>query len=103
MIVKGATKKLEKTLSSERSLIKTFGSINGKKVAQRVSELRAAETLNQISHLPPPRLHELHGDWQGFFSVTLTGNWRLVFQGYDKEENKTMDKDQIILVVIKPR
>ena len=30
--------------------------------------------------LPGFRLHPLKGDWSGFWSITITANWRIVFR-----------------------
>jgi proteic killer suppression protein len=30
--------------------------------------------------LPGYRLHPLKGDWKGFWSVAVSGNWRVVFR-----------------------
>lgn len=49
------------------------------KLQQRLMELNAAETLADISHLPPPRCHELTGDRSGQFSVDLEHPYRLLF------------------------
>ncbi|QND52984.1 Killer protein [Phyllobacterium sp. 628] len=31
-------------------------------------------------NIPGWRLHILHGELQGFWSITVNGNWRLIFQ-----------------------
>lgn len=46
---------------------------------QRLSELKAAPTLKDVSHLPPQRCHELIGDRKGEFSVDLVHPYRLLF------------------------
>jgi len=35
--------------------------------------------------LPGYRLHALRGDLQGFWSITLSGNWRIIFRFEDGE------------------
>lgn len=42
-------------------------------------ELNAAPTLADISHLPPPRCHELTGNRAGQLSVDLEHPYRLLF------------------------
>ncbi len=42
-------------------------------------ELKAADTLADISHLPPPRCHELSGNKKGQLSVDLEHPYRLLF------------------------
>jgi len=50
-----------------------------RKLKQRLAELKAAETLSDISYLPPPRCHELTGNRAGQFSVDLEHPYRLLF------------------------
>lgn len=46
---------------------------------QRLQELRAAQSLADISHLPPPRCHELTGERKEQLSVDLQHPYRLLF------------------------
>jgi len=41
--------------------------------------LDAAGTAGDVD-LPGYRLHPLKGDWKGFWSVMVSGNWRVVFR-----------------------
>ncbi|MBU6422015.1 MAG: type II toxin-antitoxin system RelE/ParE family toxin [Gammaproteobacteria bacterium] len=45
-------------------------------------QLTALEHAVRPKDLDAPgwRLHSLTGDWRGFFSITVNGNWRLVFR-----------------------
>ena len=72
------TKKLQKQCSDNREMIKDFGPKMSKKLAQRLMELMAAESLNDLSHLPPARCHELENR-RGVFSVDLEYPSRLLF------------------------
>ncbi|KJS10716.1 MAG: hypothetical protein VR67_17755 [Peptococcaceae bacterium BRH_c8a] len=72
-------KKLQKACNNERESVKEWGHEIAKKVRQRLSELRAAVCLSDISHLPPPRLHELSGNRQGQYAVDLLHPYRLIF------------------------
>jgi proteic killer suppression protein len=73
---------------------------NGKGVpAAMVDKLRklllameTAETLDQLGRFPGWKLHPLKGKLVGFWSLTVTGNWRLVFR-YDEETNTARDID----------
>jgi len=42
--------------------------------------------------LPGYRLHALKGDLKGFWSVTITGNWRIIFRF---EDGHTFDVDLV--------
>ena len=72
-------KKLQKICSSDKEIKQAFGASRARKLQQRLMELRAAENLNQISRLPPPRCHEMTGDRQGQLSVDLDHPYRLFF------------------------
>ena len=54
--------------------------------AARLSrQLAALDRATQASDMNVPgwRLHALHGDLQGHYSVTVNGNWRLTFRFED--------------------
>jgi len=44
-----------------------------------VSALGAAESLDELGTVPGWRLHPLRGELKGFWSLSVTGNWRLIF------------------------
>lgn len=46
------------------------------RILQRLDEITDPEQMN----LPGWRLHPLKGDLKGFWSVTVNGNWRIVFR-----------------------
>jgi proteic killer suppression protein len=45
------------------------------RILQRLDEVTAPDQMG----LPGYRLHPLTGDLKGFWSVTVNGNWRIVF------------------------
>jgi proteic killer suppression protein len=48
------------------------------KVKTILAHLEEAETIEEMS-LPGFRLHPLKGDRKGFWSVSVSGNWRIIF------------------------
>ena len=56
--------------------------------------LETAETLDQLARFPGWKLHPLKGVLRGFWSLTVTGNWRLAFR-YDEQTNTASDIDLI--------
>jgi proteic killer suppression protein len=74
------TKKLKKICNEYKLSEKKFGSEQAKKLRLRLDELRAADSLEDISHLPPPRCHELSDNMKGKFSVDLKQPYRLIFE-----------------------
>ena len=49
------------------------------KIARILARLDVATRPEQMN-LPGLKLHPLKGDYKGFWSVWVTGNWRIVFR-----------------------
>lgn len=64
------------------------------KLRKLLFALETAETMDQLRKFPGWRLHSLKGDREGFWSLTVSGNWRLIFR-YDKLANAASDIDLI--------
>jgi toxin HigB-1 len=64
------------------------------KLRKLLFALETAENLEQVGRFPGWRLHPLKGDLKGFWSLTVAGNWRLVFS-YDEKTNTAADIDLI--------
>jgi proteic killer suppression protein len=64
------------------------------KVRKLLFALETAASLEQLGRFPGWKLHPLKGDLKGFWSLTVTGNWRLIF-GYDEKTNTASDTDLI--------
>ena len=80
MEVSFASRSMQKACSVQREARKEWGERLARKVQQRLMELKnAADTLADISHLPPARCHELTGDRAGQLSVDLVHPFRLIF------------------------
>ena len=45
-----------------------------------VSALNAAENLDELGSVPGWRLHSLKGDRRGYWSMSVSGNWRLIIK-----------------------
>jgi plasmid maintenance system killer protein len=73
------TNKLEKQLTNPRDLAKTFGQL-ARKINQRLSELKAAETLAIMRFIPAARCHELSGGHKGKFAMDVSPNYRMIFE-----------------------
>lgn len=79
MEIEYAEKSMMKTLESEQLIRKKHGDI-AKRLIMRMSDLRVADNLSQITHLPPPRRHKLSGNWMGCWGIDLSKNQRLVIR-----------------------
>lgn len=71
--------KLEKTLTSDKELIKSYG-VLAKKLKQRINQLTEAENLSVIAQLPALRLHPYKGNRMGEWSIDIKENWRIIFE-----------------------
>ena len=96
----GETTKLTKILSDSRLRVKAYGRDRANRIGQRLSDFEAARTLDDISRLPPARLHSLHGDRQNQFAVDVGPNWRLIFEGYDRNDQLSIKTAEIVTIVI---
>jgi len=95
------TKKMTKTLSSQKAMVRAYGEAISTKLMRRITELSAATSLADTSHLPPQRLHQLTGKYDTYFAVDLTRNMRLVFRGLDMNNEITMIKTDIISILVR--
>lgn len=64
------------------------------KLRKLLFALETAETLDQLGRFPGWKLHPLKGDMKGSWSLTVTGNWRLIFR-YGEESNTAGEIDLI--------
>lgn len=64
------------------------------KLRKLLFTLETAENLDQVSRFPGWKLHPLKGELKEFWSLTVTGNWRLIFR-YDPEANSASEIDLI--------
>ena len=64
------------------------------KLRKLMLALETAEALEQMNRFPGWKLHSLKGDLKGLWSLSVTGNWRLVFR-YDEKINTASDLDLI--------
>jgi toxin HigB-1 len=64
------------------------------KVEKILIALETALTLEQVRRFPGWKLHPLKGDMKGYWSLTVTGNRRIVFR-YNETTNIASDIDLI--------
>ena len=62
------------------------------KLRKLLFALETAQNLEQVGCFPGWKLHPLKGDLKGFWSLTVTGNWRVIFR-YDEVTNTASDID----------
>ena len=73
-----ANRKLAKELADEKSIMRNYGTDNGRRICQRLADLMAAENLETLRLLPQLRAHELTGDRAGQISVDVKHPYRLL-------------------------
>lgn len=56
------------------------------KLKKLLFAIETAASLDDLGQFPGWRLHPLKGDLDGFWSLTVTGNWRLIFE-YEAARN----------------
>ena len=54
-----------------------------KRIKRMISALHAADDLKTLETVSGWRLHPLKGDMAGHWSMSVSGNWRLVFKWRD--------------------
>jgi proteic killer suppression protein len=67
----------------ERREIQGVPAAQVQKVLDVFAALDTAEEPGDVGLFPGWRLHPLKGDLKGFWSITITGNWRLIFRFED--------------------
>ncbi|MCO4851737.1 type II toxin-antitoxin system RelE/ParE family toxin [Bacillus vallismortis] len=100
MKISYATKKLEKILTNER-LVKKEYTLFYKKVINRISEIRVANNLDEIPHVPPPRRHKLDGDYNNCWGIDISKNFRIVLRpigDWDESELKSINEIEILSI-----
>lgn len=73
------SKKLEKSLTIDKEIAKSYGEL-AKKIKQRIIALEEAEDLSTIEKIPAMRLHPYKGDRAGEWSIDIFKNWRICFE-----------------------
>lgn len=74
-----ASNKLERQLSDAKEMAKAFGQ-RAKALKLRLGVLKQARNLADVPKGPPERCHQLTGDREGHFAVSIKENWRLEFE-----------------------
>ncbi len=64
------------------------------KLRKMLFALETSKNLDQMRLFPGWKLHSLKGELEGFWSLAVTGNWRLVFR-YEKSTNSAEELDLV--------
>jgi len=96
--------KFAKAANSESLSNRQWGAKRAAKIRQRLVELAAADTLADVSRLPPPRCHQLSENLDEQFAVDISANERLVFAvDHDPIPRRTdggIDLSKVLAVIV---
>lgn len=98
MNVHYSTNKMKRILTNPRLMKKHYTKIYDK-LGIRLSELRVAESLADISTDPPPRRHKLKGLLKDCWGVNVSRNFRIIVQPHG--EYNEYDINTIKEIIIK--
>lgn len=90
--------KQEKILTDMRLLKKNYSN-NYKTIANRLSELRVVDNLNEISFNPPPRRHKLEGNRNDCWGIDYSKNYRIVIKPMGEFNINDLTSIKEILIV----
>ncbi len=78
LYIKYSNKTIEKVLSNEKLLIRTFGVSNARKIILRLNQIKAASSLGAMLTQRVGRCHPLSGDRMGQFAFDVEQPYRLI-------------------------
>jgi proteic killer suppression protein len=81
-----ASNRLTKAGISLSEAVRLFGVAIGRKYIQRLSVLRATDKFSQLYGYQALRMHPLKGNRTGQYSITLTGNYRLIIEKVQEDK-----------------
>ena len=96
------TDRLARLMSSARDLRRRYGDIGAKKIRARLSQIEAADTLEDL-RVMPGRCHELRGDRRGQLALEVHGGHRLVVEPVapaPRREDGGLDWGRVEAVVV---
>lgn len=93
------TKRLAKYANQNRLAQQKLGALRARKYKQRLDDLLAVTTLEDVRHLPG-RYHELSGNRKGEWACDLDQPYRLIFIPHE-DPIPTNDEGQYIWLEIK--
>ncbi|MBD3808173.1 MAG: type II toxin-antitoxin system RelE/ParE family toxin [Epsilonproteobacteria bacterium] len=78
MEVRFKTNKLQKQYENSKDAIKAYGVDVAKRYIQRVNILKSAKSFDDLYTIPQLKFHQLTGNRNGEFAISLTGFYRLI-------------------------
>lgn len=91
MEIEFSSNSLAKASVSLSEASRLFGVPIGRKYIQRLAVLRATEKFTELYGHRALRMHPLKGNRAGQYSITLTGNYRLIIDKVQEDKVRIMD------------
>lgn len=79
------TRKIEKVCTIAREAEKRYGLEMAEKIHQRIDEIDASETVEEMIQFHIGRCHMLKGDRKGQYAMDLVQPYRLIFERIGNE------------------
>jgi proteic killer suppression protein len=76
-------KKLRVLANDDKKCLLKFGKVRAEKYKNRLTQLRSAQTLEEVRYLPG-NYHELVGNRKGQWSCDLDQPYRLIFEPHEE-------------------
>jgi toxin HigB-1 len=94
--------KLKKLCTQAKSANRKLGQDVAQALFKRLEQLAAFDTLEDVPHTPPFRLHLLKGDRKGQWAVDLHSAHRLVFKPVNQSfgVNRVLDRSSVTSIEI---
>ena len=86
-----SSNRLTDASSSISEASRLFGVPIGRKYIQRLAIIRAVEKFSQLYGFQALKLHPLKGNRTGQYSMTLTGNYRLILEKLREDKTRIVD------------
>lgn len=78
MDIRFRDRQLQRCFESESLAQRTWGPDVGQRYARRLATIQETSEFDKLFDLASLHLHPLHGDKEGYYSLTLVGRWRLI-------------------------
>ena len=86
MEVEFSTSRLERCFSSRREATREWGPVVARSYTDRLGRIHNMRTFRELFTLASFRMHPLHGEYAGKYSVTLAGRYRLIVGRGNRED-----------------
>ena len=88
-----STKKIAKTFSTEKLLVKTYGPAIARKLTLRLNQIRASDSLGMMVAQHIGRCHALRGQRDGQYAFDLEHPFRLIVEPVYSDPSTKAAKD----------